>query len=182
MSGPHTVMTRNSLFGRSASLICLTATVSPVLMFKARKTEPKAPFPRQSPSCYTPSVSAPTSSEDGLWTYIVSKFRILTRPWQTALLPRFSRCRCSLWLLLFCRSSSIGLLNWGAWVDEIRRLRSDRDHFADTAPISSFASRSPNIVHEMCPWAALNCHQLPRIRVQRSSCWQRSTSGHWQVM
>ena len=49
---PHTVMTRSSLFGRSASLICLTATVSPVPIFKALNTEPNAPFPRQSPNCY----------------------------------------------------------------------------------------------------------------------------------
>ena len=46
------MMTRSSFLGRSASLICLMATVSPLLQFKALYTDPQAPFPRQSPSCY----------------------------------------------------------------------------------------------------------------------------------
>lgn len=44
-------MTRSSLLGRSASLICLTATVSPVPILSALKTEPNAPLPKQSPNC-----------------------------------------------------------------------------------------------------------------------------------
>lgn len=32
----HTMITRSSLFGRSANLICLTATVSPVPQLRAR--------------------------------------------------------------------------------------------------------------------------------------------------
>lgn len=46
---------RSSLLGRSASLICLTATASPVPQLKALYTEPKAPFPRHSPKRYKPS-------------------------------------------------------------------------------------------------------------------------------
>lgn len=64
-------MTRNSLFGRSTSLTCLTATVSPVPIFKARKTEPKAPFPRQSPSCCLPLESHRWTQSSTVTTYIV---------------------------------------------------------------------------------------------------------------
>lgn len=42
-----------SFLGKSVSLICLIATVSPEPQCNARYTEPKAPFPRQSPSCYS---------------------------------------------------------------------------------------------------------------------------------
>lgn len=46
-----TMIARDWPFGRSANLTCLIATVSPVPQFKARYTLPKAPLPRQSPSC-----------------------------------------------------------------------------------------------------------------------------------
>jgi len=46
------MITLSSLFGKSASLTCLTATVSPVPQFNALYTDPNAPFPRQSPNCY----------------------------------------------------------------------------------------------------------------------------------
>lgn len=37
--------------GIAARWICLTATVSPVIQFKPRKTAPNAPLPKQSPRC-----------------------------------------------------------------------------------------------------------------------------------
>lgn len=48
-----TIITRNSLLGKSVSLICLTATVSPVFQFNALYTDPNAPLPKQSPNCFT---------------------------------------------------------------------------------------------------------------------------------
>ena len=76
----------------------------------------------------------------------------------------------------------MGLLSWGAWVDGIGRLRSDGNHVADTAPISSFAHRAPNTVDERRPASALSCHKLPGIRVQTSFRGEGLTSGHWQVI
>lgn len=49
-TGQLTSIIRSSLFGTSTSLICLTATASPVPQLKALYTDPKAPFPMQSPS------------------------------------------------------------------------------------------------------------------------------------
>jgi hypothetical protein len=49
---------RSSLLGKSASLICLTATASPVPQLKALYTDPKAPLPRHSPRrCHINKVS-----------------------------------------------------------------------------------------------------------------------------
>lgn len=53
LARPSTRLTsimRSSLLGRSANLICLTATASPVLQLKALYTDPKAPLPRHSPN------------------------------------------------------------------------------------------------------------------------------------
>lgn len=48
----QTSIMRNSLFGRSPSLICFTATASPVPQLKALYTEPNAPLPKHSPRRY----------------------------------------------------------------------------------------------------------------------------------
>lgn len=61
----RTMITRNSLFGRSTNLTCFTATVSPVFQLRARYTDPKAPLPRQSPSCFKSiSMLAPHKTND----------------------------------------------------------------------------------------------------------------------
>lgn len=44
-----TSIIRSSLFGRSPSLICFTATASPVPQLKALYTDPNAPLPKHSP-------------------------------------------------------------------------------------------------------------------------------------
>ena len=66
-----------SLFGRSASRICLTATASPVLQLKALYTDPKAPLPMQSPRRCT-SCGQPAMSQSGQRrAHVVLQTRIL---------------------------------------------------------------------------------------------------------
>jgi len=48
----RTIMLGNWLGDKKSLLICLMATTSPVFMFKPFHTRPKAPLPRESPSCW----------------------------------------------------------------------------------------------------------------------------------
>jgi len=48
----RTIMLGNWLGDKKSLLICLMATTSPVFMFNPFHTRPKAPLPRESPSCW----------------------------------------------------------------------------------------------------------------------------------
>lgn len=92
-----TSIMRSSLFGRSAILICLTATASPVPQLKALYTEPKAPLPMQSPSlCASsprikvskrPSRVRRLSSRRGSDSYVVLQPGILQSPLPGVAMP-----------------------------------------------------------------------------------------------
>jgi hypothetical protein len=127
----NTSIIRNSLLGKSAILICLMATASPVPQLNALYTDPKAPLPKHSPRRCKKVVLATYIRSRCMAAYVVFESRIrhslLSR--SAAIFPWCVRCplrpRIPYWYLRLAVRKSLSGRRWVG--DHDHRLR--RQHF-----------------------------------------------------